>query len=139
MHTRNRPQPSIRRAQQLATDRPVAWSSTAKRPRRRRPGRGRLVVASLVWPGGCVAAALLVPGVAEAGTSLAAAGSLDEVIRNLRNVIMGLLVGLATLFATKNSSPGCLAIGCGCRTASWTSSSRTGSPSSPNAPAPSPN
>ncbi|WP_218010494.1 pilin [Actinomadura chibensis] len=44
--------------------------------------------------------ALLVPGVAEASTSLAAASSLGEVIQNLRNVIVGLLVGLATLFAT---------------------------------------
>ncbi len=47
-----------------------------------------------------MAASLLVPGVAEAGTGLAAAASLDEVITNLRNVIVGLLVGLATLFAT---------------------------------------
>ncbi|MUN35357.1 pilin [Actinomadura litoris] len=44
--------------------------------------------------------ALLVPGIAEAGTDLAAATSLDQVITNLRNVIVGLLVGLATLFAT---------------------------------------
>lgn len=58
------------------------------------------MVASLLWTAGCAGAALLVPGVAEAGTSLAAAESLDEVISNLRNVIVGLLVGLATLFAT---------------------------------------
>ncbi|MFI0411205.1 pilin [Actinomadura sp. 3N508] len=58
------------------------------------------MAASVLWTGGCATASLLVPGVAEAGTGLAAAGSLDEVIRNLRNVIVGLLVGLATLFAT---------------------------------------
>jgi len=58
------------------------------------------VAASLVWTAGCVMSALLVPGVAEASTNLAAASSLDEVINNLRDVIVGLLVGLATLFAT---------------------------------------
>ncbi|MEV3923460.1 pilin [Actinomadura coerulea] len=58
------------------------------------------MAASLLWTAGCGASALLVPGVAEAGTSLAAAASLNEVINNLRNVIVGLLVGLATLFAT---------------------------------------
>ena len=65
-----------------------------------RPPRRRLVAASLLWTAGCGVSALLVPGVAEAGTGLAAAASLDEVITNLRNVIVGLLVGLATLFAT---------------------------------------
>ena len=69
-------------------------------PLRRRPSRRRLVAASLVWTAGCVMSALLVPGVAEASTNLAAASSLDEVINNLRDVIVGLLVGLATLFAT---------------------------------------
>jgi len=53
-----------------------------------------------MWSAGCAVTALLVPGVAEAGTNLAAAASLEEVITNLRNVITGLLVGLATLFAT---------------------------------------
>ncbi|WP_218005211.1 pilin [Actinomadura macra] len=69
-------------------------------PIRQRPGRRRLLAASLSWSAGCAVTALLVPGVAEAGTNLAAAASLDEVITNLRNVITGLLVGLATLFAT---------------------------------------
>ncbi len=69
-------------------------------PLRPRPSRRRLVAASLLWTAGCGVSALLVPGVAEAGTGLAAAASLDEVITNLRNVIVGLLVGLATLFAT---------------------------------------
>jgi hypothetical protein len=41
-----------------------------------------------------VAVILVVPGVAEA------VASLNQVITNLRNVIVGLLVGLATLFAT---------------------------------------
>ncbi|WP_103937972.1 pilin [Thermomonospora echinospora] len=44
--------------------------------------------------------ALTVPGIAEAGTRLAEVASLEEVITNLRDVIVGLLVGLATLFAT---------------------------------------
>jgi hypothetical protein len=56
-------------------------------------------VASLVWTGGCTIAALTVPGIAEAMTALASA-SLDQVITNLRNVVVGLLVGLATLFFT---------------------------------------
>ncbi|MWA02775.1 hypothetical protein F8568_020825 [Actinomadura sp. LD22] len=68
--------------------------------RRPTPSRRRLVAASLVWTAGCVMTALLVPGVADASTHLAAAASLGEVITNLRNVIVGLLVGLATLFAT---------------------------------------
>lgn len=55
--------------------------------------------ASLVWTGGCLAAALTVPGVAEAMTGLVSP-SLDQVITNLRNVVIGLLVGLATLFFT---------------------------------------
>jgi hypothetical protein len=58
------------------------------------------VAASLVWTAGCAMTALLVPGVAAASTRLAAAASLQDVINNLRNVIVGLLVGLATLFAT---------------------------------------
>ncbi|MCG5220585.1 pilin [Streptosporangium sp. KLBMP 9127] len=56
-------------------------------------------VASLMWTGGCTVAALTVPGIAEAMTALADA-SLDQVITNLRNVVVGLLVGLATLFFT---------------------------------------
>ena len=55
---------------------------------------------SLVWTVGCGVSMLLVPGVAAASTNLAAASSLDEVINNLRDVLVGLLVGLATLFAT---------------------------------------
>ncbi|RMI37004.1 hypothetical protein EBO15_37055 [Actinomadura harenae] len=47
--------------------------------------------ASIVWSA---------PGVADATTHLVAVSSLNEVITNLRNVILGLLVGLATLFAT---------------------------------------
>ncbi|MFI0352837.1 pilin [Actinomadura sp. 9N407] len=42
----------------------------------------------------------MVPGIAEAASQLAAPASLKQVITNLRNVIVGLLVGLATLFAT---------------------------------------
>jgi len=59
----------------------------------------RRLAASLLWTGGCVATALMVPGVAEAVTGLATA-SLGQVITNLRNVVLGLLVGLATLFFT---------------------------------------
>ncbi|MCW2914967.1 MAG: hypothetical protein JWN52_3035 [Actinomycetia bacterium] len=40
------------------------------------------------------------PGIAGAATRLVAVASLSEVINNLRDVIVGLLVGLATLFAT---------------------------------------
>ncbi|WP_262402994.1 pilin [Actinomadura sp. CNU-125] len=58
------------------------------------------MTASVLWSAGCALTALLVPGVADASTSLAAAESLDQVIDNLRTVIVGLLVGLATLFAT---------------------------------------
>src|SRR5690606_11890774 len=56
-------------------------------------------LASLVWTGGCAVTALTVPGVAEAMTNLASA-SLDQVITNPRNAVVGLLVGLATLFFT---------------------------------------
>ncbi|WP_307801429.1 pilin [Actinomadura violacea] len=58
------------------------------------------MAASLAWTAGCAVTAVLVPGVAAASTHVVAATSLDEVINNLRNVIVGLLVGLATLFAT---------------------------------------
>ncbi|TDB99380.1 hypothetical protein E1267_37695 [Nonomuraea longispora] len=59
----------------------------------------RGVASRLVWTGGCTVAALTVPGIAEAMTALASA-SLDQVITNLRNVVVGLLVGLATQFFT---------------------------------------
>ncbi|MFG2084635.1 pilin [Spirillospora sp. NPDC048824] len=101
MHTRNRPRQGARRARRPENNQPATNSvATATRAKPRRPSRARLVTASLLWTAGCVATALLVPGVAEASTSLAAAASLKEVITNLRNVIVGLLVGLATLFAT---------------------------------------
>ncbi|WP_344597832.1 pilin [Actinomadura vinacea] len=73
---------------------------SAPRVRCQRANRGRLVAASLLWTAGCAATALVVPDVAEAGTLLAKAESLNQVITNLRNVIVSLLVGLATLFAT---------------------------------------
>jgi hypothetical protein len=102
MRTRRSPQPIDRHLR-----RPAAGLSTTVRTfiaagaeHRPRPSRRRLVAASLVWTAGCAATALLVPGVADASTHLAAAASLKEVIDNLRNVIVGLLVGLATLFAT---------------------------------------
>ncbi|WP_240506945.1 pilin [Thermoactinospora rubra] len=60
----------------------------------------RRLIATAVWTAGCVAVTLAVPGIAEASTRLLAAASLEQVITNLRNVIVGLLVGLATLFAT---------------------------------------
>lgn len=100
----NRPHPS---STSTHADRPSRQEPCTPEavPSRRRgprpmPGRARLVVASVLWTGGCALTALLVPGVADASTSLAAAESLDEVIDNLRNVLVGLLVGLATLFAT---------------------------------------
>ncbi|WP_285497854.1 pilin [Actinomadura sp. NBRC 104425] len=54
----------------------------------------------MLWTTGCAATCLVVPTVAEASTLLAEAHSLSQVITNLRNVLVGLLVGLATLFAT---------------------------------------
>ncbi|MBO2454359.1 hypothetical protein J4573_45240 [Actinomadura barringtoniae] len=60
----------------------------------------RLTLAIVIWTAGCVTAALTVPGIADATTHLAAATQLNQVITNIRNVIVGLLVGLATLFAT---------------------------------------
>jgi hypothetical protein len=59
-----------------------------------------LVGAVCLWSAGVAVSALAVPGIAEAGTRLAEVASLQEVITNLRDVIVGLLVGLATLFAT---------------------------------------
>ena len=111
MRTRNKPFRTNRRpALNQPTEESTRHLSRSSLPRvppsftggtpRSRPPRRRLVAASLVWTGGCVVTALVVPGVAKAGTGLAAAASLDEVITNLRNVIVGLLVGLATLFAT---------------------------------------
>ncbi|MFG1998647.1 pilin [Spirillospora sp. NPDC048911] len=60
----------------------------------------RLIAAAMIWTCGCVVTALVVPGIAEASSRLVAVASLDQVITNFRNVIVGLLVGLATLFAT---------------------------------------
>ena len=88
--------PRISTSAKHAAGRSAATGSTT----RRRPAQHRVLAASLLWTAGCALTAVLVPGVAEASTSLAAASSLDEVIDNLRNVIVGLLVGLATLFAT---------------------------------------
>lgn len=100
MHTRNHPPRPDDRPHALGIARPAARPATGRSSARRPCGRGWLVAASLLWTAGCGVSALLVPGVAEAGTGLAEAASLDEVITNLRNVIVGLLVGLATLFAT---------------------------------------
>ena len=79
---------------------PDAPRSAAPRVRCGSASRRRRVAASLLWTAGCVATGLVVPGVAEASTLLAEAQSLNQVIANLRNVLVGLLVGLATLFAT---------------------------------------
>lgn len=101
----NRPHPSstgIGHADQPSREEPLTIKAASPRRRgpRPTPGRVRLMLASVLWSVGCVFTALLVPGVADASTSLAAAESLDQVIDNLRTVIVGLLVGLATLFAT---------------------------------------
>lgn len=102
MHTRRAPNPITRRLRHLIQGRFLTARSSASGDTGRRPlpSRRRLVAASLVWTAGCVMTAPLVPGVADASTHLTAAASLGEVITNLRNVIVGLLVGLATLFAT---------------------------------------
>lgn len=72
------------------------------RPRllpRHRPRTGRLVAllaASLIWL--LVAAGTAVA--TDAGQVLAVAASVDEVLTNIRNWIMGILAGLATVFLT---------------------------------------
>lgn len=65
-----------------------------------RPSRTRRTIAACLWAAGVIASALTVPDIAEAGTRLVAVASLEQVIENLRDVLVGLLVGLATLFAT---------------------------------------
>ena len=72
-----------------------------RRITRRSDGVRRIhpILAVLVWAVGPVVAALAVPAIAEGMTGLATA-SLNQVITNLRNVVVGLLVGLATLFFT---------------------------------------
>lgn len=69
--------------------------------RRQHLSRARVLAAIAVWCTGSTASIVWsAPGVADAATHLVAVSSLNEVITNLRNVILGLLVGLATLFAT---------------------------------------
>ena len=78
-----------------------ACRSSQRSPGRRRViGRGRVAAAVGLWLVGVAVVAFTVPGVAEAGTRLVAVASLEQVIENLRDVLVGLLVGLATLFAT---------------------------------------
>jgi hypothetical protein len=60
----------------------------------------RLTGAVALWSAGIGAWVALVPQVADAATNLVAVADLNQVITNLRNVLVGLLVGLATLFAT---------------------------------------
>lgn len=79
---------------------PDATRSDASRARCESASRRRRIAASMLWTAGCAATCLVVPTVAEASTLLAEAQSLSQVITNLRNVLVGLLVGLATLFAT---------------------------------------
>jgi Type IV secretion system pilin len=54
----------------------------------------------LALEGGLAVWNLAAPAVAQAATHLIAVATLSQVISNLRNVIVGLLVGLATLFMT---------------------------------------
>lgn len=74
---------------------------------RLRVSRARLVVAVLIGCAGlllsCSVVVVTVTSVAQASAEpamLAGNARLDQVIGNLRNVIVGLLVALATLFAT---------------------------------------
>lgn len=60
----------------------------------------RLTGAVALWCAGVGAWVALAPQVAGAATNLVAVADLNQVITNLRNVLVGLLVGLATLFAT---------------------------------------
>jgi hypothetical protein len=70
-------------------------------PTQRGVSRIRLAAAVVLWSSGVIATTLMaIPGVAEAATNIVAVADLPKVISNLRDVIVGLLVGLATLFAT---------------------------------------
>jgi hypothetical protein len=71
-------------------------------PPGRRPCVSWLLTTAAVslWSAGCVASSFAVPGIVQAATHLVAVASLAQVISNLRDVIVGMLVGLATLFAT---------------------------------------
>jgi hypothetical protein len=60
----------------------------------------RQAVAVVWWCFGSVAFALSLPVPAVAATHLVAVDSLNQVITNLRDVLVGLLVSLATLFLT---------------------------------------
>jgi hypothetical protein len=76
---------------------------SSQRPPGRRSGVSwiRLGAAVSLWCAGvATATALAIPDIAEATTHLVAVASLSQVISNLRDVLVGLLVGLATLFAT---------------------------------------
>ncbi|GLW67478.1 hypothetical protein Arub01_57210 [Actinomadura rubrobrunea] len=74
--------------------------SSRRRPARRGVSWVRLTGAVALWSAGIGSWVALVPQVAGAATNLVAVADLNQVITNLRNVLVGLLVGLATLFAT---------------------------------------
>lgn len=60
----------------------------------------RKTAATVLWSVGSIAVALSASGTAEAATRLLAVDPLGQVISNLRDVLVSLLVGLATLFLT---------------------------------------
>lgn len=70
------------------------------RSSRRRAGRGSSAARLVVVIGLSVLALLVTASTAHADTTrvLALAGSVDEVLTNIRNWIMGVLAGLATVF-----------------------------------------
>ncbi|HEU4898321.1 MAG TPA: pilin [Actinomycetota bacterium] len=79
--------------------RPPADRSRSPRPRTRRAGRvGRRGLPGLAGMG--IGAVVLVVGLAAPAVAQAADPTLGQVIDRLRTVLVGLLVGLATLFLT---------------------------------------
>ena len=79
---------------------PPADRSRSPRPRTRRAGRvGRRGLPGLAGMG-IGAVVLVVVGLAAPAVAQAADPTLGQVIDRLRNVLVGLLVGLATLFLT---------------------------------------
>lgn len=86
--------------------RPTPGRPTAPRPTRSvwtRPARRRVPLLAVVGLTGAVLALTTLTAAAaqaDTGQVLALAGSVDQVLTNLRNWIMGILAGLATVFLT---------------------------------------
>jgi hypothetical protein len=88
--------PSTRgRTEEVTTTQPTHLTATEDRPRRRARGAFRRLPAALV-----LAAALLIIFATPAFAQGTGAPTLSGVIDNLRNWIVGILAGVATLFLT---------------------------------------